>query len=399
MDHLGLKVLDTQGFAGSGLVRGLATFTSDRDSSLLLRDPGCRFVLVAGRQVGCCNDEQTSQCTLCWFDDARLHGLGFQPSADAMWAYEYRTNASMSVENDTSATTTTATGVVCPLYYLGKEEGKGTTELESTNKETTTTRMLQCYIALDVSEVAVQLGKHVHLMDLRHLLNYLSPVELARAGHAVALSQWHHSHRYCPKCGSVTIPIAAGCKRECTQHDTHKQYPRTDPVIIVLVYYSSPQGDYALLGRSLKLPAGMLTCLSGFIDVGESIEEAVVREVAEEAGVQVTSVRVIGSQPWPLGRGGSHELMIGCIAQATSMELNIDHNEMAECRWVTRSELKDVFQLVASQSPSGNMEKQHAPFFIPPPMAIAHHLIKAFVMQKLPQSPHQQEEPSPLSNM
>ena len=382
MDEVSFKspLLETQGFAGGGLVRGL---TTTDDCVRMIRDPGCRIVLVAGRQIGCYKDDYSSHYAVCWFDNARLRELGFEQilaDADA-WGYEYRVG-------DDGPTTSTR----CPLYYLGKEEDG------------------MYYMALDVTEVLAFLGHPIdhfaNMMDLRHLFTYLPPLELARAGHAVALSQWHQSHRYCPKCGSLAIPIAAGTKRQCTRQDAHKQYPRTDPVIIVLV--TSPgRGDYALLGRSLKLPTGMLTCLSGFIDVGESIEEAVVREVAEEAGVQVsmTSVRVVGSQPWPLGRGGSHELMIGCIAQAISMELSIDHTEMAECRWVTRAELQDAVMKAANLSSNthhyGRLSKQGGTategkgedyFFIPPPTAIAHHLIKTFVAQK---SQNTTEEESP----
>lgn len=134
---------------------------------------------------------------------------------------------------------------------------------------------------------------------------------------------------------------------------------------------------------------GTLTCLSGFIDQNESIEEAVVREVREESGISVNlnSVRVLGSQPWPIGRGGSCELMIGCIAQAASEVIEIDPREMAECRWVGRDEVKAALERSTSpESPfiSGKLaavgeSDSGSGFYVPPPFAIAYHLIKYWI--------------------
>lgn len=229
------------------------------------------------------------------------------------------------------------------------------------------------------------------VVNLRTALTHLPPgKDLALAGHAVALSQWHQSHKFCPQCGSPTVPVASGARRQCTSQQ-HQLYPRTDPVIIALI--ESPDGQRALLGRSKNLPRGMLTCLSGFVDQAESIEEAVAREVKEEAGVDidVTDVSIIGSQPWPIGRGMSCELMIGCMGRAKSEELNVDYEEMDEVRWVDRQSLKRALDVAKvhygksggrSSSPLRDQAIDSNVFNVPPPFAIAHHLLALWVDNK-----------------
>jgi NADH pyrophosphatase NudC (nudix superfamily) len=217
-----------------------------------------------------------------------------------------------------------------------------------------------------------------------------SPTDLSRAGHAIALSQWHQSHAFCPRCGSGTVPTSFGARRTCTAANHHRLYPRTDPVMIVLC--QSPDGQYALLGRPRNLPyKRMLTCLSGFIEPAEGIEEAVGREVMEEAGVRVDegSVRILGSQPWPMGRGGSSELMVGCVATALSTSISVNAEEMDVCCWVGRDAVKKALELSVSQreqpygerdGDDGGGSKDHSPeFTVPPPSAIAHHLMHAWV--------------------
>lgn len=193
----------------------------------------------------------------------------------------------------------------------------------------------------------------------------------------------------------------------------------------------SADGQRALLGRAKNLRPGMYTCLSGFIEMGESIEEAVAREVEEESGVMVEQVCVMGSQPWPIGRGGTCELMIGAIAVAREEEITLNEVcvfcggrcppcvsllcilyapcqtpyslnpptpspcttpscqvEMDDCRWFSRAALAQAVDAHASPTPGGasyagatTIEDGSLEFFIPPPLAIAHHLIKHWVLQ------------------
>lgn len=201
--------------------------------------------------------------------------------------------------------------------------------------------------------------------------------EVAIAGQAVALLQWHRCHMYCPTCGAPTVSANGGKKRLCTGNDGHRLYPRTDPVVIMLV--ESFDGTKVLLGRSKKMPPGMMTCLSGFVDQGESISDAVKREVKEEAGIDVDDVVVVGSQPWPLGRGGSHELMIGCVAKAINdKEITIDPVEMDVCTWVDVPTLQQAVRVHhhhhrAAPNNAAPTSTHHP--MIPPPLAIAHQLI------------------------
>jgi NAD+ diphosphatase len=123
-------------------------------------------------------------------------------------------------------------------------------------------------------------------------------------------------------------------------------------------------GDRCLLGRSARFPPGMWSCLAGFVEPGETIEEATRRETFEEAGITVGRVAYFTSQPWPYPMS----LMIGCFAEATSAEIKIDPNEIEDARWVTRTE---AAQMLLRQHPDGLMT--------PPPMAVAHHIIRAFV--------------------
>ncbi|MEW5305625.1 MAG: hypothetical protein WDW36_008155 [Sanguina aurantia] len=270
-----------------------------------------------------------------------------------------------------------------PLYLLGKDHSQRWT------------------FALDVSEVKAPFleflrdacGLEVSMQDLRHAMPALSADACAIAGQAVSLSQWHQTHKFCPRCGSATLPVETGLRRACLSDSAHKQYPRTDPVVIMLV--ESPDGQRALLGRSQKFTAGMYTCLSGFIDQCESIEEAVRREVCEEARLVVDEVRVIGSQPWPIGRAGSCELMLGCMAKARSYEIFVNQAEMEDVQWYDKEELRAAVRLYEEcQAESSVAELQRSAmeslgFFIPPPLAIAHHLIRAWAMHDGPWFPSQ----------
>ncbi len=149
--------------------------------------------------------------------------------------------------------------------------------------------------------------------------------------HAVALAEWHASHRFCPRCGSRLVSSAAGHVLRCEEND-HQQFPRTDPAVIMMV----TDGDRALLGRQAAWPEGRFSTLAGFVDPGESLEEAVVREVAEETGVQVTDVAYFGNQPWPLPAS----LMVGFLGRAVSDAIDVDGREIQDARWFTREQMR-----------------------------------------------------------
>ena len=154
---------------------------------------------------------------------------------------------------------------------------------------------------------------------------------LAQAGSLLA---WHVSHRFCGRCGTETKPAAAGWRRDCPGCGG-STFPRTDPVVIMMVTHRGPQGVRVLVGRQPRFPPGNYSCLAGFLEPGETVEMAVRREVAEEAGIEVGTVRYHASQPWPM----PHSLMLGCYAEALNDAIVPDEDELEDVRWVTRDEL------------------------------------------------------------
>ncbi len=171
---------------------------------------------------------------------------------------------------------------------------------------------------------------------------------------------WHERHRFCSACGTPSTQARGGHVRVCPNCDA-QHFPRTDPVAIMVI----SDGDRCLLGQAAGRLAriGMYSALAGFIDQGESIEEAVRREVREEAGVEVGAVRYHSSQPWPF----PSSLMIGCHGEARTTDIRIDPVEMADVRWFLRDEARAA------------LAGEHATLKVPGPMAIAHHLIRAWV--------------------
>ena len=220
------------------------------------------------------------------------------------------------------------------------------------------------HFAIDVS----QLGDAVHELNLDESWRFAdaraAAMQLdAEATGIVAQSRaqvgWHRSHRCCSACGAPTRPARGGHVRICDACKT-EHFPRTDPVAIMLVL----DGERCLLGQSVGplVRTGMYSALAGFIDQGESIEEAVRREVREEAGVIVGAVRYHSSQPWPF----PSSLMIGCHGRALTTKISIDASEMADVRWFTRDDVRVA------------LEQRNPALRVPGPIAIAHHLIKAW---------------------
>jgi len=154
--------------------------------------------------------------------------------------------------------------------------------------------------------------------------------------HALGLAEWLWSTRFCPRCGQALTPRAAGHELVCAQG--HVQFPRTDAAVIMLITHGEPGSDEerCLLGRQAVWPEGRFSTLAGFYEPGETLEDAVRREVREEVGVVVGEVGWFGNQPWPLPAS----LMIGMVGRATSTEIEVDQDEIEEARWFTRAEMR-----------------------------------------------------------
>ena len=155
--------------------------------------------------------------------------------------------------------------------------------------------------------------------------------------HAIGLAEWHFATRFCPRCGGALEPRRSGHQLACTKCGK-SQFPRTDPAVIMLVASGEPGSDEerCLLGRHPAWPAGRYSTLAGFCEPGETLEDAVRREVAEEVGIRVGEVEYFGNQPWPLPAS----LMIGFVGRAETTEIEVDGEEIEDARWLTRAEMQ-----------------------------------------------------------
>jgi NAD+ diphosphatase len=188
----------------------------------------------------------------------------------------------------------------------------------------------------------------------------LVPVEqLSAIAAAKSMVNWHQRHGYCANCGTRTAMREGGWKRECPNCKA-EHFPRTDPVVIMLV----TSGDKVLMGRQKQFPPGMYSCLAGFVEAAETIEDAVRREIFEESGIRCADVNYYMTQPWPY----PSSLMIGCTARATTEDIVVDRNELEDARWFNRSE---ATLMLKRQHPDGLAG--------PHPFAIAHHLLGRWV--------------------
>jgi len=187
------------------------------------------------------------------------------------------------------------------------------------------------------------------------LLGQLGPRDAPLFAAALSLANWHRRHRFCAICGDSSAPVRGGWSRRCGSCGGD-HFPRVDPVVIMLAEHDGR----LLLGRQPQYPAGRYSALAGFVEVGETIEAAVARELHEEAGIRVADVTYVASQPWPF----PSSLMIGCTATALDDRLTIDTTELDDARWFTRDEVEAAM----SKAP-------HAPFLAPPRFAIARTLL------------------------
>jgi NAD+ diphosphatase len=183
----------------------------------------------------------------------------------------------------------------------------------------------------------------------------VAPHELSAIAMAKSMVNWHQRHGYCANCGQRTAMREGGWKRECPACKA-EHFPRTDPVVIMLVTH----GDKCLLGRSARFLPGMYSCLAGFVEAAEAIEDAVRREVFEEAGIRCSEVNYYMTQPWPY----PSSLMIGCTAVALNEDIVVDRTELEDARWFDRDEAR---LMITRKHPDGLAG--------PHPFAIAHHLL------------------------
>ena len=201
-------------------------------------------------------------------------------------------------------------------------------------------------------------GRSARMMQALDLLPYEEASTFAAAR---SLVDWHNRHSFCAQCGSTTEIIRAGWARQCPSCSA-QHFPRTDPVVIMLAEHDGR----VLLGRQSRFPPRFYSALAGFVEVGESVEEAVARELKEEAGLTVSNVRYVASQPWPF----PSSLMIACVAAARDDAVTLDTNELEAAMWCSRAEVASALA-----------DDPDAPFRAPNHYAIAHTLLRWWVDQ------------------
>ncbi len=308
--HLGPK--PRLGYTASVIERAVATRTEDAALAAMRLDPDARTYLIGGEMVAL-NRAANIHDPLFTLRDAQKLG----PTGETIFI-GLRQNA--------------------PRFALALEPAAA--EALKAREE---------FLVTDLRSIAVN-----GLVDSEHL----PPL-----GQAKALLGWHVRHRFCPNCGTRTDPVEGGWRRDCPSCNA-QHFPRTDPVVIMLPVSAGS----CVLGRSHRFQRGMWSCLAGFVEPGEAIEEAVRRETREEAGILCGRVSYFASQPWPF----PSSLMIGCHAEALSRDIVIDRAELDDARWFARDEV-------------ANMLLRHHPegLTTPPEFAIAYHIIRAWVEEEV----------------
>ena len=230
------------------------------------------------------------------------------------------------------------------------------------------------YFALDVSELdeahLLNITEGAEFVDIRR---YGAQVDLqcgSMAALARGLCYWHATHKFCGRCGSSNELIEAGHSRLCTNPECkHQTFPRTDPAVIMVVTRTFSDGvERCLLGRQATWAPGMFSSLAGFVDPGETLEQAVAREVMEEAGIVVSNVHYIASQPWPF----PSSIMLGFIAEAETEHIQVDKDELEDAKWFSREEIRQF----------GNWHEDGEHLKLPRTDSISRYLINHWLEQK-----------------
>ena len=211
------------------------------------------------------------------------------------------------------------------------------------------------------------------LTELRGAALAMDAAEAGLFAYAAAMLHWSRTHRFCGTCGEPTAVAEAGHVRRCA--NGHSLHPRTDPVVIMLVV--DTPGDRVLLGRQPSWPAGRFSALAGFVEPGEALETAVAREVAEEAGVTVSAVRYVASQPWPFPAN----LMLGFEAEWAGGEAHVADHELESVRWFSRAELTAAAAADVAWEAEGQAQPspEAGGLLLPPRLAIARHLVDGWL--------------------
>jgi NAD+ diphosphatase len=219
----------------------------------------------------------------------------------------------------------------------------------------------RAHFALDTSALPVPEDQGLEALDARVAASAIAGPEAAILAEARSAIDWHGRHRFCAACGTPSTVASAGWMRLCPNCQTH-HFPRVDPVVIML----ATRGEHCLLGRNRRRVGNRFSCLAGFMEPGETIEEAVRREVHEESGIICGAVRYLASQPWPF----PSTLMIGCLAEALTEEITIDPEELGEARWFAREEVRAMVGRSQTDNPAPELPS------LPAPLAIGHQIAR-----------------------
>jgi NAD+ diphosphatase len=219
----------------------------------------------------------------------------------------------------------------------------------------------RAHFAIDAGNGASADDAAFETADVRSLAATIPGPEAAILAEARSLLDWHARHGFCAQCGSPSTISSGGWGRRCPNCRAH-HYPRVDPVVIMLAV----KGECCLLGRGRRRVGTRYSCLAGYMEPGETIEEAVRREVFEESGIRVGRVDYLASQPWPF----PSTLMMGLLAEALTEEIRIDPEELAEARWFERDEVRAMVERSRTDEPIPGVAT------LPPPLAIGHQLAR-----------------------
>ncbi len=221
----------------------------------------------------------------------------------------------------------------------------------------------RAHFALDATGADLPPDSATENIDVRTLAPLISGSEAAILAEARSVVDWHARHRFCAQCATPTEVAAGGWTRRCPSCKAH-HFPRVDPVVIMLAV----RGERALLGRGRRRPGARFSCLAGFMEPGETLEDAVRREVREESGIRCGRVCYLASQPWPF----PSTLMMGFLTEALSEEITVDPEELVEARWFDRGEIRDM----VARAAAGDPDPATTVPSLPGPVAIAHQICR-----------------------